>query len=497
MNRYDVVIIGSGLGGLACGAVLSKEGLSVCVLEKNKLPGGCFQSFRRNGRWLDTGIHYIGSMDEGEILRHYFTYFGILDRLKMRRMDETGFDMIYYQGKAYPYAMGHTRFIETLSHKFPKERENIRRYTEALDTVGASINREQLRQGKFSGGTLENFSVSAWDRICSFTADPVLRQVLSGSVLLYGGNRSVSTFYHHAIITNSYLQGAWRLVDGSMQVTDALVQVIRANGGTVLTQAEATALYVAGDKIGAVEVNRSERLESRYVISSLHPAVTFGLLGKNTLIRKATVSRLQALPNSYGFFSVYLLQKPGTTLYENRNYFVIGNDDAWYPTACPDDTRVSTCMISMQPSFASPLYTDVVCLLCPMYFSEVERWRDTTPGQRGAAYEELKERKARELIAFAERYYPGLSRHTERIITTTPLSYRDYTGTPGGSAYGIVKDYKNPLVSLVPVRTRISNLLLTGQNLNVHGALGVTLTAMRTCAELVGTDYLAKKIGNA
>lgn len=496
MSRYDVVIIGSGLGGLACGAVLSKEGFRVCVLEKNKLPGGCFQSFRRHGRLLDTGIHYIGSMDEGEILRHYFSYFGILDLLKMRRMEEEAFDLIYYQGKAYPYAMGHTRFIETLSREFPKERENIRRYAEALCAVGASIGREQLCRGKFSAGTLDNFSVSAWDRVCSFTSDPVLRQVLSGSVLLYGGNRSVSTFYHHAIITNSYLQGAWRLVDGSMQVTDALAGVIRQNGGTVLTNAEATALCVTGDKIGAVEVNRSERLESRYVISSLHPAVTLGLVEKNTLIRKATLSRLQSLPYSYGFFSVYLLQKPGTTVYENRNYFVIGEDDAWYATARPDDTRVTTCMISMQPSSASPLYTDVVCLLCPMYFSEVERWRDTTPGRRGAAYEEFKERKARELIAFAERYYPGLSSHTERVVTTTPLSYRDYTGTPGGSAYGIVKDYKNPLVSLVPVRTRISNLLLTGQNLNVHGALGVTLTAMRTCGELVGTDYLAKKIGS-
>lgn len=497
MKRYDVVIIGSGLGGLACGAVLSKEGYNVCVLEKNQLPGGCFQSFRRNGRILDTGIHYIGSMDEGEILRQYFSYFGILDSLKMRRMDEEAFDLIYYRGKAYPYAMGHTRFIETLSREFPKEREAIRRYADALDRVGSSISRDELRQGKLSSGTLDNFSLSAWEQICSFTSDPVLRQVLSGSVLLYGGNRSVSTFYHHAIITNSYLQGAWRFVDGSMQVTDALVRVIRGNGGTVLTNAEATALFLSDGKIETVEVNRSERLATRQVISSLHPARTLQLVEKNALIRKATVSRLQTLPNSYGFFSVYLLQKPGTTRYENRNYFVIGEEDAWYQTAHPADTRVTTCMISMQPSSASPLYTEVVCLLCPMYFSEVERWRDTVVGQRGAAYEAFKEGKAQELIAFAERYYPGLSRHTERIVTTTPLSYRDYTGTPDGSAYGIVKDYRNPLVSLIPVRTRISNLLLTGQNLNVHGALGVTLTAMRTCAELVGTEYLAKKIGNA
>lgn len=497
MKRYDVVVIGSGLGGLSCGAVLSKEGYNVCVLEKNARTGGCFQSFKRYGRILDTGIHYIGSMDEGEVLRQYFTYFGILDQLKMKRMEETAFDLICYKGKTYPYAMGHELFIERLSQAFPKEKDSIGRYVELLDVVGSSISCDQLRQGKLSSGTLDNFTLSAWEEIRKLTTDLTLQQVLSGSLLLYGGDRSTSTFYHHAMISNSYLQGAWRFIDGSMQLPDALVEVIRRNGGTVLTRSEVTGMSLSGGWIRTVEVNHAEQLEARQVISSLHPATTLRLVEKTPLIRKATLSRLQILPNSYGFFSVYLLQKPGATRYCNQNYFIFGKEDAWYNTTHPEDTRISTCMISMQPSSASCLYTEVVCLLCPMYLSEVSRWEGTVTGQRGAEYEQFKEQKARQLIAFAEQYYPGLSQGTERIVTTTPLSYRDYTGTPEGSAYGIVKDYKNPLVTLIPVRTRIPNLLLTGQNLNVHGALGVTLTAMRTCAELVGTEYLAKKIGHA
>ena len=85
----------------------------------------------------------------------------------------------------------------------------------------------------------------------------------------------------------------------------------------------------------------------------------------------------------------------------------------------------------------------------------------------------------------------------EKIHTTTPLSYRDYTGTIDGSAYGIVKNYQYPQISFVSTRTKLKNLFLTGQNLNVHGALGVTLTAMLTCSEFVGQEYLAKKVGNA
>lgn len=496
-NRYDVIIIGSGLGGLACGVTLSKEGYNVCVLEKNAFPGGCFQSFKRYGRVLDTGIHYIGSMDEGEIMRQYFTYFGIMDKLKMRRMDEDAFDMICYRDKLYPFAMGHQRFADTLAHEFPKEKEALNRYVNMLDAVGRSISVEQLRQGKLSSGNMDNFYVSAWEQIRDITSDTTLQQVLSGSVLLYGGDQSVSTFYHHAIITNSYLQGAWRFVDGSMQVVDAMIDVIRQNGGTVLTGTEVSKLCLSGNEIQAVEINQTERLESRYVISSLHPFNTLNLVEKSPLIRKAALSRLEHLSNSYGLFSVYLLQKRESTRYSNRNFFLLGDQNAWYNTGHREDYRINTCMVSMQPSSVSEQYTDVICLLSPMYLSEIQAWENTVVGQRGSDYEQFKENKAQELIAFAERYCPGLSQNTEKIVTTTPLSYRDYTGSPAGSAYGIMKNYKNPLTTLIPTRTRIPNLFLTGQNLNVHGALGVTLTSMLTCTELVGSEYLARKIGEA
>ncbi len=101
MSKYDIIIAGSGLGGLECAEILSKEGYNVCVLEKNELFGGCFQTYSRKGHLLDTGIHYIGSLDEGQIMHQYFKYFGIMDKLNISRLDEDAFDQIYYKGGKY------------------------------------------------------------------------------------------------------------------------------------------------------------------------------------------------------------------------------------------------------------------------------------------------------------------------------------------------------------------------------------------------------------
>ena len=104
----------------------------------------------------------------------------------------------------------------------------------------------------------------------------------------------------------------------------------------------------------------------------------------------------------------------------------------------------------------------------------------------------MKEQVADECIMLAERCLPGLGDAYERRYISTPLTYRDYTRTPDGSAYGIRKDSENPMMTMLSVRTPVPNLLLTGQNLMLHGVCGVTMTTLFTCAELMGKEAVWK-----
>lgn len=257
-----------------------------------------------------------------------------------------------------------------------------------------------------------------------------------------------------------------------------------------------TRILVKDEAIQGVEVNHEEILESTYVISNLHPQLTLSLLDKNHSIKPAFVSRIKSLENSYGIFTLNLMMKKDCCPYQNHNIYLHGNEDIWYDKEMHKGNTPS-CMISMQVPRGNSKFTEVVSILTPMYMDEVSKWTDTTPEHRGEAYRQFKEEKTEQILQLLRRFGFHWNHYIEKIHTTTPLSYRDYTGTIDGSAYGIVKNYQYPQISFVSTRTKLKNLFLTGQNLNVHGALGVTLTAMLTCSEFVGQEYLAKKVGNA
>lgn len=496
MGKFDVIIIGAGLGGLECGAILSKEGWNVCVIEKNPVAGGCLQSFRRNGLLLDTGMHYVGSMDEGQLLYLYFKYFGITDRLRMRRLEADGFDVIGLGDKQYRLATGFEGFAGGLSEYFPAERRNLERYCGLMKEIGSTIGPEVLRSGHISQGSFDYFNRPASEVCDEMIGDPVLREILAGNSMLYDGVRGATPLYHYGTINYSFIAGPYRFVGGSQQLPDALIDVIRANGGTVMTGRRVTSIDAGGDgKVRSVTLSTGERLEAGHFISSLHPAVTFGLLTDTTALRKSRVARIMAMKNTRSTFSAYLVMKKGRVPYNNRNYYFYPTEKTWSAVQEKDGHAPQPVLMSMQAPVEGE-HVEVVNLLATTDFGDFERWEDTTVGRRGAEYEELKARKAEEMIDFTESHYPGLKGNIEHVYTSSPLTYRDYTGTPEGGAYGIMKDSSAPLANVIPVRTKLPNLLLTGQSLNVHGALGVTVTAALTCAELLGTEYLAKKIGN-
>lgn len=490
MKKYDVVIIGSGLGGLECGYILSKKGYNVCILEQNPQLGGCLQTFKRGGVTYDTGFHYVGGLDEGQFLHRLFDYFGLLN-LPWHKMDEEAFAEIVVEGKSYFFASGFDRFTETLAKDFPHQRAQLKNYAGFLRQVGENIEKSFSANENSAIPLLEQSAYGFLERSID---DPLLRNVLSGGSLTMELCREKLPLYIFAQINSSFIQSAWRLRGGGSQIADCLAESIRRMGGTILTKAKATKLIEKDGVISAVQFNDDEQIEGRYIISNLHPALTLPLISESKLAKKVFWKRIPKLENTYGMFTTHLQLKPDAVPYFNRNISIHKERDLW-DCAYRPEKKVSSALITSQIPENGSAFTRNVDILTPMHWEEVAEWAATTVGKRGEAYAAMKQRKAEACIDLAAERIPNLRSHIEKIHTSTPLTYRDYTGTIDGSAYGIRKDYHSMLLTVLTPQTPFSNLFLTGQNLNLHGILGVSMTSFFTCAKITGMEDLVKDLG--
>ncbi len=491
---FDVVIIGGGLGGLLCGAALASEGYKVCVLEKNKKAGGCLQSFSRDKSFFNTGLNYTEGLLEGQVLHKYFKYFDILDALKLKRLDKDAFDVISYNGKSYNLAQGDAHFINQLAVDFPNERKAIEKYINTLRHICEQFPFYNFEIDDDSHVNYESlFNKGAYDFIKSLTSDTTLQNVLAGNNLLYGGVKDKTPLYLHALIVYSFIGSAWRLIDGSQHLSTAIIRKIKQQGGVVYLNSHVENIVTEHGKVKHVMLSNGAEIKAAHFISNLHPAVTLNLIqgsGFNKVFRK----RIMQLENTVSFFSLYVVLKDKSFPYLNSNYYYYTTDDVWSTASYSSESWPEGCLIYTPAQSNAMPYAKSLIALAYMRYDEVAPWASTKTGMRGDAYEVFKKRKAEQFLKVIEQKFPGFKKSVLKYYTATPLTYRDYTATPQGSAYGILKNFNTPYNTLIMPKTKISNLFFTGQNLNVHGILGVTVGAVMTCEEILGKGYLQSKI---
>ncbi|WMJ72387.1 NAD(P)-binding protein [Cytophagaceae bacterium ABcell3] len=503
MEKYDIIIIGSGLGGLECGSILSKEGYNVLVLEKNKQLGGNLQTFVRDKQIFDTGIHYIGGLDENQNLNQYFKYLGIMDNLRLKKLDENGFDIITFEGDdtAYRYGQGYDNFINILSSYFPQERKAISDFCDKIKEVCESFPLYNLKVSNLDFSSIPFLTINARDFIASFTKDEKLRSVLAGTNPLFAGEGDRTPLYTYALVINSYIESAYRCINGGSQIAIQLTRNILNNGGKVIKHAQAKNFIFDGDKIRFVELADGRRFEAKQFISNVHPAVTLDMIQEGVGIRKAYRKRISSLENSVSVFIIYIVLKKNSMKYFNCNYYHYIDKNVWDGAVYGDDWPKGYALFTGASSEEQE-YTDSLIAMTYMQYADTAPWADTfntvaSENDRGSGYEAFKKEKAELLLDKIEKKFPGLRENIVSYYTSTPLTYRDYIGTKDGSLYGIVKDHKDPLRSFISARTKVPNLFLTGQNLNMHGVLGVTIGSITTCSEFLGHEYILNQVRRA
>lgn len=499
-KEFDIVVIGSGIGGLVSALILAKEGLKVCVLEKNNQYGGNLQTFSRDKLIFDTGVHYLGGLSEGQNLHQFFSYLEIMDDLELQKMDENGYDKITFgdDETEYSHAQGYGNFVDQLSKHFPDERENLENYCEEIQRVCSHFPRYNVVGN--DNYNEEILHLNTKRLIESITPNKKLQSVLLGSNFLYAGDSENVPFYVHALTVNSYIQSAYKCIKGGSQISKLLIRKLREYGADVFKHAEVSELvFNENQELFAVKTKNGKKFLAKKFISNIEIRSIIKLIGEDRL-KKSFLNRVLSWEPVSSCFSVYFVLKPQVIRNFNYNTYHYSSEEmVWNAYRYDKKSWPETYMLSSTQSKIYPEFAESLTAISYMDFEEVKEWENifntiADKHGRGELYEQFKLKKAEKMIEALEKKIPDLRGAIKNIYTSSPLSYRDYIGSFEGNMYGYTKSSENPLKTMVSPRTKFDNLFLTGQSVNMHGILGCTIGAFNTCAEILGKEKLDERL---
>lgn len=499
-GQFDVLVIGSGMGGLSAALLLLREGFKVCVVEQHYRPGGCLHRFFRKRVPFDTGFHYLGGLDEGGTLNQYFKFLGVRDRLSIHHLDEDGFDVLRFPGYEFRIPAGWAPFVQRLEEEFPTEKAAIHKFAVACQEVcresfAYSFTRPKEDElGKYGNVTLGAFlrSVEASER---------LRAVLCGQSFLYGVPPERTPLELHAHVVDSMLQGPCGIDGGGEALAQVMVKAIKEHGGVVRTRTPVTHLELSDGKITAAHVPKGEPIRARMFISNAHPHHTLDLLPPGAF-KPAYVNRVRDMKNGIACVAGYFLSSSEQSPRRNYNMYINPSfdiDRTYQANRFGEGQTDEKAVFVTFPSDREKTwpFPRMVLSLGIMPWSEVAPFESSRTGARSDAYRALKEKHGAALQRSIEEYLPDHAGHLKVAEISTPLTNRDYTRTAEGAMYGLEHSVDRWGKYALGTRTKIPNLLLTGHSVLMPGVVGVTIGAFITCSYLLGFEAIFDRVARA
>lgn len=501
-DSYDAIVVGSGMGGLAVAAFLTKYGRRrVLVLERHYAIGGFTHVFRRPGYEWDVGLHYIGDTAPGGLVRAL--YDDVSDGALAWADMGPVYDRLFLGDRSFDFPRGKGALRAALQKEFPAEGAAIDRYfalvaraVAAMQDFLASKAYPRLVGALLMPRARRRFFELA-DRTTrevleSLTHDQRLIGVLTGQFLDYGLPPGESSFAVHALIADHYFEGGAYPVGGAARIAETVVPVIRAGGGEVLSNAEVGEIVVEhGRAVGVRMAVDGAVLRAPLVISDAGAASTFGrLLPAATADRHGLRAALATVPPSTAHVCLYVGLGKGTAELglapTNLWVFPDEHHDRTMARAAADPNVLPPVYLSF-PSAKDPDFAR----RCPgratievatfMPYARFAAWEDSRWRKRGAEYEARKDALRSALLDVLYRHVPQARGMVDVAELSTPLSTRHFAGHPRGEIYGVTHTPARFRNAALRPKTPVPGLYLTGADIVTGGVsaalLGGALTA--------------------
>jgi len=500
-QRYDDIVIGSGMAGLTVASLLARAGRKVLVLEAHEHPGGYAHSFPMGDFRFCAQVHYIFGCGEGEPVHDFLWRLGLAEEVRFRRLDPEGFDHVVVAGQRFRIPSGFPKHRDRLVQRFPEARDGLFRFFAILAALREELTvlPERPSLGDIVAAPLRFphlLRYRSWtlQRLFDALHLPLLLQAVlagqAGDYLLPPGQ--VALLLHTALVA-AYDRGAYYPERHFGHFIDTIVASLRAQPGcALLTDEEVTGITMAGGRVASVQTASGKSFEAERYISNIDPAGTFALVGHAHLpadylarLRYAYSSSTFTLylglkdcalrDHGFGAFNVW--RYPHADL--NRVYadqLERGDlSDPWLFLATPS-------LHSDAPGLAPPgqHVLEVATSARFAYFEELRR-------SDKHAYVRAKNRLRDTIYGILEaEFIPELRKKLSIHVAGTPTTNAFYCRAPQGNAYGSALTPQNVARGRLDFATPIANLYLVNATAGYPSIGGTVGAGTRLYEHLTG-----------
>ncbi len=495
-KRYDVIVIGAGMGGLSCGTLLAKEGLRVLICEQSSKPGGYCVNFKRNGFTFAPAVHYLNEFGPNSQMEEAFQTLGLPPEFEFCPQDPQR--RIITPHFHLTLSTDIDQFEKDLIHLFPKEKLSIHAYVEELKRLvknieGLSIKSLDLISLKEKFQLLYKFVMTpqllryrgktGQEVLDSFFKDPLLKYLLT-----FGARKGSSIFTCAGPIMWAIKGNFYYIKDKAIGALPQLfLRYYKAYGGEIFFNTLVKKIAIEEGKVRGVQIEEGEEIQSRYVISNGDCHLTFQYLIGNHLLPDRFVRKLQNREISAPIFTLYL----GVDL----DLAQMGFDGALvhhYPTIRKNPweekdaeefdiqkEKMAIRMDSIKNPMLAPIDKHTVAIAA---FAPYDLFADGS--NKSPHYAEIKEEIAQKIIETTERVIPALSSHIIVRDASTPLTYERRTLNKRGATMGWYLSAKE-LSRIRGQKTPIANLYQAGHWTFPGGGIPMVIISGINAAKLV------------
>ena len=503
MNKFDVIIIGSGAGGLASAICLARAGQKVLVLEQHDVPGGWCHSFTLNGQRFSPGVHYIGLIDKGHSTHELYEGLGAANDLVFFRMNKKSYEHCWIQNEKVDMPAGLDALHESLSIRFPQERKRLKKYLSLVRTVSYQIQLIPKMKGFWDNITIPfrtrymgKYGLFSLKRVIDWhIKDPMLKAVLNVQCGDHGLPPGKASFPLHCAVMDHYFEGGFYPMGGGGGIVKAMTNTLKRHGGEIRTKQIVNGILIENKQAVGVEIADGQKFYAKTIISNADPAITYlGLVGKENLSARL-IKKLAKTKYSVTSLILFLtldldvtkagLDSGNIWLLNDQDLDKVYNNLTIHNVAEGEEfpALFISCTTLKDPTSFNGRYhnLEVVTFIDYNSFEEFNLKKD----YHDEAYAKHKERIVQKMMNSVERVIPGAKQNIIQAELGTPKTNQHYINSTRGNVYGTEKTLNQIGPFAFSSKSEIKNLYLCGASTLSHGVGGATNSGIQVAAQIL------------